>query len=228
MQRPDPDVLRQALQSVTFFRGLDAHLLDMLAQAAVWRVYAAGAVVFLEGEAGSGLYQVHAGWLKVLKLSVDGREQVLRLIGPGEVFNEIGVFANRPNPATAITLEPTGIWLIEQRTVRQVLESHPSMAIQVMERMADRIGDLVMLVTDLSLRTVEERLARLLLQTQGDVLVRPPWATQAELAARLGTVPDVLSRALRSLADAGLIEVERQQIRLLDRAGLEARAMLTL
>ena len=153
---------------------------------------------------------------------------MLRLIGPGEVFNEIGVFANRPNPATAITLEPTGIWLIEQRAVRQVLESHPLMAIQVMERMADRIGDLVMLVTDLSLRTVEERLARLLLQTQGDVLVRQPWATQAELAARLGTVPDVLSRALRSLADAGLIEVERQQIRLLDRAGLEARAMLTL
>ena len=95
----------------------------MLTRATVWRAYAAGAVVFLEGEASSGLYQVHTGWLKVLKLSVDGREQVLRLIGPGEVFNEIGVFANRPNPATAITLEPTGIWLIEQRTVRQVLES---------------------------------------------------------------------------------------------------------
>ena len=227
MQRPDPVALRQALQSVTFFRGLDTPLLDVLIRAAVWRTYAAGAVVFLEGEAASGLYQVHTGWLKVLKLSVDGREQVLRLIGPGEVFNEIGVFAGRPNPATAITLEPAGIWLIEHRAVRQVLESHPSVAIQVMERMADRIGDLVMLVADLSLRTVEERLARLLLQTPGDVLVRPPWATQAELAARLGTVPDVLSRTLRSLADAGLIEVERQQIRILDRAGLEARAMLT-
>ena len=115
-------------------------------------------------------------WLKVLKLSVDGREHVLRLIGPREVFNEIGVFANRPNPATAITLEPTGIWLIEQWTVRQILDSDPSMAIQIMGRMADRIGDLVMLVTDLALRTVEERLARLLFSDnfKGDVLVRLP------------------------------------------------------
>jgi CRP/FNR family transcriptional regulator len=85
-----------------------------------------------------------------------------------------------------------------------------------------------MLVADLSLHTVEERLARLLLQTPGDVLIRPPWATQAELAARVGTVPDVLSRALRSLTDAGLIEVDRQRIRLLDRAGLEAKAMVTI
>jgi CRP/FNR family transcriptional regulator len=99
VQRPDPDALRQALQRVTFFRGLDTPLLDVLARAAVWRAYATGTVVFLEGEAASGLYQVHTGWLKVLKLSVDGREQVLRLIGPGEVFNEIGVFASRPNPA---------------------------------------------------------------------------------------------------------------------------------
>jgi CRP/FNR family transcriptional regulator len=206
MQRPDPEALRQALRRIPFFGGLDASLIDLLAQAAVWREYTAGAVVFLEGDASSGLYQMDTGWIKVLKLSPDGREQVLRLIGPGEVFNEIGVFAGRPNPATAITLEPTGLWLIEQRAVHHVLETHPPMAIQVMERMADRISELVMLVADLSLHTVEERLARLLLQTPGDVLIR----------------------ALRSLTDAGLIEVDRQRIRLLDRAGLEAKAMVTI
>ncbi|NLF74300.1 MAG: winged helix-turn-helix domain-containing protein, partial [Chloroflexi bacterium] len=86
---------------------------------------------------------------------------------------------------------------------------------------------LVQLVEDLSLRTVEERLARLLLeQAQTDNLPRQRWATQAEMAARLGTVPDVVNRALRALAQAGLIAVERHQIRILDRDGLKAKSGL--
>lgn len=227
MQRPDPFTLQQKLASIPFLRGLDDSILATLANTALWRAYPSGAILFLEGEAAAGLYQVQTGWIKVVKMSPEGREQVLRFLGPGEVFNEIGVFGNRPNPATAIALEPAGLWLIERAAIHQVLKTHPAVALQVVERMADRVIELVGLVADLSLRTVEARLARLLLeQSAGDVVLRQRWATQAELASRLGTVPDVLSRALRSLAEAGLIEAERQQIRILDRAGLEARAML--
>jgi CRP/FNR family transcriptional regulator len=82
-------------------------------------------------------------------------------------------------------------------------------------------------VADLSLHTVEVRLARLLLETGADgTLERQAWLTQAELAARLGTVPDVLSRALRILAEAGLIRFDRRQITILDRPGLHQRAQL--
>ena len=95
--------------------------------------------------------------------------------------------------------------------------------------MADRIAYLAGMVADLSLHTVEVRLARLLLDaaTEG-TLVRQSWLTQAELAARLGTVPDVLSRALRTLADAGLIHVDRRQITILDRPRLTQRALCWL
>ncbi|HUM72094.1 MAG TPA: helix-turn-helix domain-containing protein, partial [Chloroflexota bacterium] len=75
------------------------------------------------------------------------------------------------------------------------------------------------------LRPVTGRLARLLLaDAVADVLERPRWYTQAELAARLGTVPDVIQRALRELENEGFIQVERQHIRILDRAGLAAIA----
>ena len=85
----------------------------------------------------------------------------------------------------------------------------------------------VALASDLSLNTVEGRLAKLLLeQAEGDVIERRRWTTQSELAARLGTVPDVLSRATRELTRAGLIEMDRQQIRILDREGLAERASL--
>ena len=83
------------------------------------------------------------------------------------------------------------------------------------------------MVEDLSLRSVEARLARLILeQAEGEAVQRQRWATQAEMAARLGTVPDVVNRTLRKLAAAGLIHVERQQIRILDGEGLRVVAQV--
>ena len=102
---------------------------------------------------------------------------------------------------------------------------HPQVAIQIIENMADKIIGLVTLAADLSLKTVEARFAKLLLeQAEGDVIERRRWTNQTELASRLGTVPDVLSRVIRELTKAGLIEMDKQTIRILDRAALSARA----
>lgn len=227
MIRPDRAALCEQLQATPYFASLDATTLAAVADLATWHEYAPGAIVFLEGETSSGLYSVYSGWVKVVKYSLDGREQVLRYFGAGELFNEIGIFLARPNPATALTLEPTLLWQLHRSALEPLLAAHPELLLQVMANMADRISYLVGLVADLSLHTVEVRLARLLLDAApGGALVRHAWLTQAELAARLGTVPDVLSRALRTLADAGLIRVERKQITILDRRGLAVRAVL--
>ena len=106
---------------------------------------------------------MQAGWVKVIKLSSDGREQVLRYFGPGEVFSEIGIFLARPNPATAIALEHSELWHLHRDVLQPVLAAHPDVLLQVMANMADRIAYLAGLVADLSLHTVEVRLARLLL-----------------------------------------------------------------
>ena len=89
------------------------------------------------------------------------------------------------------------------------------------------LGWLVTLAADLSLKTVEARFAKLLLDSvEGDVIERRRWTTQTEMASHLGTVPDVLSRVIRELTKAGLIEVDKQHIRILDRAGLAGRTMI--
>lgn len=209
------------LRAIPLFAGLDDSSLRELAQAARWREYTAGDVVVLEGDAQPALYYLQYGWLKVIKMSPSGREQILRFLEPGETFNEVGVFAGQPNPATAVALEPAGTWLIQRPVLLRFLRERPDFAQDVITRLAERMLFLVSLVTDLSLRPVTGRLARLLLQdASGDILERPRWYTQAELAARLGTVPDVVQRALRSLEAEGLIAVDRQQIRILDRAAL--------
>ena len=221
------DILLKRLHTFEFLRGLDDETLKRLADHAVWKVFPPDAVVFWEGDVESNLFYLQYGSLKVLKTSTDGREQVLRFIDAGEVFNEIGVLAKRPNPATAMALEESGIWLIPRQSLEEVVLAHPQTALQIIENMADKIIGLVTLAADLSLKTVEARFANLLLESvEGDMIERRRWTNQTELAARLGTVPDVLSRVIRELTKSGLIEVDKQQIRILDRAGLAERAMI--
>ncbi len=223
--RPDLAHLIAQLRDNPFFKGLDDRALTDLAREAAWREHAAGEVVFLEGEASPGLYYLQFGWLKAVKSSPEGREQVLRFIGPGETFNEIGAFASRPNPATAIALEAAGVWLLRREALMRLLRNQPDLAQSVIENIAGRVVDLINLVADLSLRPVTGRLARLLLdEASGDVLHRPRWHTQAELAARLGTVPDVVQRALRGLESEGAIEVQKHEIHIRDRVALEKLA----
>jgi CRP/FNR family transcriptional regulator len=221
LDRPLLDQFVQQLRTIPIFEGLDEATLLELARGAGRRKYQANEMVVLEGEAQPGLYYLEYGWLKVVKISPAGREQTLRFLEPGETFNEIGVFTNQANPATAIALEPAAIWLIRREALLRLLQKRPEFAQHVITKMAERMLYLVSLVTDLSLRPTTGRLARLLLEdASDDVLHRPRWYTQAELAARLGTVPDVIQRALRGLEKDGFIAVERHQIRILDRKSL--------
>ena len=218
--------LLRLLAQVPYFALLDHRHLESLAAAALHRTYDAGQIVLLEGEPCGGLYVVESGWLKSLKASSEGKEQTLRVVGPGEVFGDLTLFAGRPHTVTVVALEPCSVWFVPEAPVLALLDD-PVLARKVIQNLAGRALRLLSLVEDLSLRTVTARLARLLIENASDdVVLRRRWATQAEMASRLGTVPDVLNRALRSLAAEGLIEVDRQRIRICDRSGLKARASL--
>ena len=217
----------QVLSALPYFAELDPATLKTVAQAAIRRDYETGQVVFWEGEPCAGLYVVQDGWLKVVKLSPDGREQVLRIVSAGEAFNAVSVFTTAPNPATVVALEPSTVWIIQRKVMLRLLDQHPGMARRILQNLAEHVLYLVSLIEDLSLRTVEARLARHLLErASAGKLRRHRWATQAEMAGRLGTVLEVLNRALHRLVAEGLIEVERHQIHIVDQEGLEAKAML--
>jgi len=213
------------LTAIPYFAGLDSPRLWKLAQSTTRRQVGAGQIIFSEGEPCNGLLIVQEGWIKTVKICPSGPEQVLCVAGPGEMCNEIGVFASVPNPATAIALEPAILWSIPQGSVHQLMGEVPAVAQLVTRGLARRVLHMLTMVEDLSLRTVEARLARLLLERARDgTLHRHRWATQEVMAARLGTVPDVLNRELKKLAAQGLIRVARHQIQILDARGLEARA----
>lgn len=225
MDHPERGALADLLASVPFFAGLETELLRGLAATAVRREYAAGEVVFLEGEPSPGLFVVESGHIKVVKTSAQGREHTIEVMGPSHTAHAVAVFTARPSPATAIALEPAQVWLLPRAAVGRLFSEHPAFAERVVENMADHMVHLVELVADLSLRSVTGRLARLLLdEAVDDRVQRPPWLTLPELAARLGTVPDVVQRALGRLGADGIVEVSRREIRIRDHQSLVALA----
>lgn len=213
------------LSKVPYFSGLDAHSLADLSEAAFPHDYDPGQLIILEGEPAKGLYLIQHGWLKVSKIAADGREQILQFLGSGDIFNAVSVFTSTPNPASVTALEPARVWIIAREKLLDLLDTNPRMARPIIQDLAGRVTYLISLVEDLSLRTVEARLARLLLEQSVEGRVRrKKWATQTEMAARLGTVPDVVSRTLRKLSERGLIEISRNEIVILDRHQLEVTA----
>ena len=213
------------MATFSLFQGLDRETLALLVSDSRRRDYAPGEVVFVEDEPAEGLYVLESGWVRAVKTSEQGREQVLQFVGPGEAFNSVAIFTRGRSPATAVALEPSTAWVIPRESILRLLQERPEFARRVLENMAERMLHLVGLVADLSLRPVSGRLADLLLaQAEDGVLNRPKWFTIAELAARLGTVPDVVQRAIGKFQSDGLVDVSRREIRVIDEPALRQLA----
>jgi len=213
------------LAALPFVAGLDPEALERLAREATEIVVGPGDVVFREGDPPDGLYVVGDGWLKGSKLAATGREQVLRYFGTGDAVNEVGWLLGVANPATLVALEPSRLWRVPLHALQWLVDERPRSLWPITQNLARRLTEVVQMVEDLSLLPIEASTAKFLLHhAEDDVLTRRTWETQAELAARLGTVEDVLQRTLRALTAEGLITVERQRITILDRGGLETRA----
>jgi CRP-like cAMP-binding protein len=180
------------------------------------------ACLYVEGETSNKLYFVMQGWFKAEKIAKDGRQQTLRFIGPREIINELSVFSNLPNAVAVVAMEDSLVFYLNQADVEEFLLRRPKSTRAVIERLANRIQHLLDQIEDLSLHTVEERLARFLLaKSQNDVWERQLWVTQTEIAARLGTVLDVVNRNLQKFVKDGIIEIHRNKILIVDRARLE-------
>lgn len=214
----------QALRAISLFAGLSDDALDRIARVSYVRTYTSGEIIILEGNPCEAVYFVVSGQVRVYRLSPGGREQVLVRLGPGQTFNTVPPF--KPvsvNHASVEALAPTDVYVIPCDDFRQLVGECRELAFAILEDFARRLDHLTGLVEDLSLRTVRGRLARFLLQHADLGGVTRRW-TQEEIAAHLGTVRDMVGRTLRAFADAGLVQLERQRILLLDREGLEDEA----
>lgn len=220
---------KRTLQRVPRFDGLADEAQEAIAASAIRRHFNGGQVIFVEGEPADAIYVLESGWVKAIRMAREGREQAMMFLRPVAIFGDIAALTGTTYPGTVIALEPVTLWAIPTRTILDVIQRYPDVALAVIRHLGERVLHYINLVEDLSLRSVEARLAHTLLQNaelrDGHLIVpRREWTTFDQMAARLGTVRDVLSRALKTLEEQKLLKVERQFILLLDPQGLAERA----
>lgn len=223
--------LKALLAQIRHFDDLPPEVQERIAAVAVPCHFDAGQVIYVEGEPSESLYILEAGWVKATRMTREGREQAMMFLRPVEIFGDIAVFTGTTYPGTVIALEAVAAWSIPAKTILDLIPCHPELAMAIIRRLSERVLHYIGLVEDLSLRSVESRLASTLLRNaelqDGRLVVpRREWTTFDEMAVRLGTVRDVLSRALKTLEAEDLLRVEKQVIVLLDPQGLEQRGNL--
>jgi CRP/FNR family transcriptional regulator len=205
------------LCEIPFFAELDSQTMADIARKVQRCQYRPGEHIMYEGEQPPGLFFVRRGRVRLSRTAPDGREQVLAMIGAGENFDAVPLFDDRPNPSTARAMSPVHCLLLPRADLLALIRKHPDLALAALREMAGQLRDLVVLVEDLAFRSVRERLARQLLHEAGEGAAV---LTHQELAERTGTVREIAGRALRQLAQEGLVQLERGRVIVLDHAGL--------
>lgn len=211
----EPDV---QIADIPLFSGLASDQIAALEKIAVPRKLNRGELIFAEGEEAEGFWVIASGQIKIYKMSADGREQILHLFGPGEVFAEVALFADQRYPAHAVALGRSQVLLFPRRALIDQISRAPDLALALLAVMAWRLHKFAFLIEDLSLKEVPSRLAAyfldLSLQQDADAVRLDVSKTQ--LAGLLGTIPETLSRILAKMSAAGLIEVNGAEVRLAD------------
>jgi len=199
--------------------------LVQLARIASQRVYRPGEVIFSQGEEASAFWVLLKGQVVVFRVGPDGREQILRIVHPGESFAEAAALSQGPFPASARAMAHSAVVRFPAAEFARLLQDSPQLAINVILALSELLRGFTALVDALALRDVSARVAKYLLDLaarKGDEAVTLDIPKHV-LAARLGTVSETLSRTLRRLRDQGVVQVNGRQIRILNRTAL-ARA----
>ena len=211
----------ELLKRIPYFENLGLDELNSIKKFVFEKEVERGETVLLEGEPSGALYFVASGAVKVFKTSVEGKEQILSIIRPGETFNDVAALDNGPNPATVHTMTPVTLYGIKREELKLILREYPLVALNVVKVLAGRVRHLVSLVEDLSFRPVIGRVANILLQYTKDKSGPKLRLTQQEIAAMAGTVREVVSRSLKSMEDKGMIKLDRHRIIITDKKALE-------
>lgn len=209
------------LRQLPLFAGVDDRTLSDVVWRFQRRAYRPGEYIMHEGEQPPGLFFVLSGRVRLSCTAPDGREQVLAMVEGGEIFNAVPLFDGRPNPATARAMSPVQCLLLPRDELMHLIYHYPDLALALLRELAGQLRELVVLVEDLAFRSVRERLARQLLREAAEGTAE---LTHQELAERTGTVREIAGRALRQLAQEGLVRLERGRVIVLDREGLACLA----
>lgn len=219
--------ITEHIASIPLFQGLSGEYHDELAMIVADQEFQRGGLIFSEGDAGTGFYVIIDGRVKIFKLSFDGKEQILHILGPGEPFAEVAVFTGSTYPANAVALEKSRLFFFPRKAFAELIATQPALAMNMLATLSLRLKQFAHMIEALSLKEVPGRLAAYILvdskQNSTEQAIKLT-VSKTQLASLLGTIPETLSRILTKMNRQGLIDIEGSTITIRDRQGLTALA----
>jgi len=221
----------QTLKKSLLFSGLEPEYLEQIAEIAHRKSFAKGETLFAEGDAAVGFYLLAKGGIKLCKISPDGREKVLHFVHPGETFAEAAFFGDGKYPAEARGVDAGEVLFFPKESFMGLLERNPRFSLNLIISLSLLLRRFARQIEELSFAEVPNRLATYLIELaerkstsyQGKSYLDLEMK-KGELASRLGTVSETLSRAFRKLKEENILEVEGSRVVILNMAALASLA----
>jgi CRP/FNR family transcriptional regulator len=214
-----------ALSAIALFADFNETEVAALAQRAIEKRFDTGEMLFWEGEACAGVFLIAQGSVKIFRTSAGGREVMLAIETAPSSVAELPLFDGGPYPASVRALEPVTTLFINKNDFQQVCRQYPDVGLKILAVVGRRLRHLVGLVESMTFGSVSQRVARLLLDASGGAPAFELPQTHQELASRLGTVREVVSRNLARFRGDGLVRIQGRQVEILNRTGLEQEAV---
>ncbi|MBI4303278.1 MAG: Crp/Fnr family transcriptional regulator [Chloroflexi bacterium] len=219
----------ELLKKIPCFAGLSPELMELMSGGVEKVTFAKGELILMEGEPCPGLFIVQSGSVKLYRSSLEGDEQIVRIVHRGGCFECAPLFDKGPNPVSAEALEPTELLLLPASHFEALMTSNPQAVLQIVPMLAMRLRSMLNMIDDFSFRRVSCRLARLLLQLsekESEALVVSPHLplNQQHLACMLGCSRQLTNTSLRKLVESGVIEMKGRRIIVLNAEALRKLA----
>jgi CRP/FNR family cyclic AMP-dependent transcriptional regulator len=207
------------LRTIPLFKELTDADIAVMNDLAIEKHVAKGTVVLTEGEVGDSLYTIVTGRVKVFIGDEDGREIILKILGPGDFFGEMSMVDSQPRSASVSTIEPSTFRVLSHQAFEICLEKAPRIATIVMQALAKRLRDADRKISTLALMDVYGRVANTLLElsiTSNGKLVVGEKLSQQEIANMVGASREMVNRILKDLSERGYISIESKTITIHD------------
>ena len=213
---------KSCIEIVPIFSSLSHDEMLDIAGITSQKTYEKGEMIYMAGDKGEKLQVIHTGKVKISRVSDSGKEQVIRVLGPGDFMGELSLFSPIPLTDNGEAMEKTTVCIIDGEKIKGLMEKYPRIAFKVMEELSKRLETAENLIENISLHGAEKRLADTLVNMSNgteEVVLR---MSKGELASYMGMSQETLSRKLSTFQDIGLIKlIGHRRIILLNKTALE-------
>lgn len=216
---------RLCIEIVPIFNNLNYDEMLEVAGITNSREYKKGEMIYMAGDKGRNLFVIHKGKVKITRISETGKEQVIRVLGPGEFMGELSLFVHEKLKDNAEALEDTKVCIINGEQLKKLMEKYPTISFKILEELSSRLGKAEQLIEHLGIHNVETRIVETLLNLadeKGEIVLT---MSKGDLASHIGMSQETLSRKLSYFQEKGWIKlVGHRKIVLLDPASLSKLA----